>query len=397
MPVVTPLLPASATSATTDAVPSPAPGRLARFAARIRRVNRIFLLTVVLPTLLAALYYGLVASDVYISESRFLVRSPERNTANAGGLSALLAGTGFARATDDTYSVRDYVLSRDASGELERTMKLRAIFGSGAVDVFSRFSPFGYDDSMEAFNLYYQGKIDIDYDTSTSISTLTVRAFTAKDARDINERLIGMSERLLNTMNERSRHDLVDEADRQVRFAEREDIKATQAIIDYRSTGAIFDPTNEGGIALTRIGRMRDDLQAAETQLDQLRRLSPANPQIATLSANVDRLRKSIAEESSALTGAKGSLNVKSGPLGRLALDKDFADRNLQQALADLEAARVEAQRKHLYMERLVQPNLPDRAMEPRRIRAVFTVFVLGLIAWGVVSLIVASVREHVD
>jgi capsular polysaccharide transport system permease protein len=50
-----------------------------------------------------------------------------------------------------------------------------------------------------------------------------------------------------------------------------------------------------------------------------------------------------------------------------------------------------------LYLERLVQPSLPDKAMEPRRIRSVFTVFLIGLIAWGVVSLLVAAIREHSD
>ena len=38
---------------------------------------------------------------------------------------------------------------------------------------------------------------------------------------------------------------------------------------------------------------------------------------------------------------------------------------------------------------------LPDKAMEPRRMRSVFTVFVLGCIVWGVVSLLIAAVREH--
>jgi capsular polysaccharide transport system permease protein len=40
---------------------------------------------------------------------------------------------------------------------------------------------------------------------------------------------------------------------------------------------------------------------------------------------------------------------------------------------------------------------LPDKALEPRRIRWVFTVFMLGMILWGVVSLVVASVKEHSD
>ena len=36
---------------------------------KFRRINRLFLLTVVVPTTLAALYYGMFASDIYISES----------------------------------------------------------------------------------------------------------------------------------------------------------------------------------------------------------------------------------------------------------------------------------------------------------------------------------------
>jgi capsular polysaccharide transport system permease protein len=35
--------------------------------------------------------------------------------------------------------------------------------------------------------------------------------------------------------------------------------------------------------------------------------------------------------------------------------------------------------------------------MEPRRIRSMLTVFLIGLIAWGVVSLVIAAIREHAD
>jgi len=81
----------------------------------------------------------------------------------------------------------------------------------------------------------------------------------------------------------------------------------------------------------------------------------------------------------------------------RLTLDKLFADRQLATAMTALETARSEALRKQLYLERLVQPNLPDKAIEPRRIRSIFAVFVFGMIGWGILSLLVASVREHVD
>ena len=378
--------------AAAETRPTSSPRRL------FRRLDRIFVVTVLIPTTLSILYFGLMASDIYTSESRFLVRSPERTTPSASGLSALLAGTGFSRATDDTYSVHDYVLSRDASTELDRRMNLRALFSSDKVDVLNRFANFSWENNLESFNVYYQKRVDIEYDPSTSVTTLTVKAFSAKDAHDINEQLIGISENLLNTMNERSRHDLVDEAENEVRVAESQDLDATARLTDSRANESIIDATGEAGIAMQRIGHMRDDLLASETQLDQLRHVSPSNPQIASLAAHVDLQRRAIASESAALTSkAAGSLNSKAGALGRLMLEKEFADKILQGALVNLDDARTEVTRKHLYLERIVQPNLPDHAMEPRRVRSIITVLALGLVAWGIVSLVVSSVREHTD
>ena len=381
-------------SAPAAEIPVPAPSRLTRL---LRQLDWLFVVTVLLPGVLGVIYYSVVASDVYISESRFLVRTPQRGEGPASGLTAFLQTTGFARATDDTYSVHDYVQSRDASNELDSSMHLRALYSAPDLDMFARFGAVDRDKSLEAFNIYYQKKVDIEYDPSSAITTLTVRAYTAKDAHDINERLIQMSERLLNTMNERSRRDLVEAADREVRVAEAQDIAATQHLIEYRAKDNVLDPVGEAGIALTRVGRLHDDLLAAESQLDQLRRLSPANPQIATLQANIDQQRRALAAESKGATGASASLNAKSGPLGRFQLDKDFADHSLQAALGDLDTARAEVLRKHLYLERLVQPNLPDTAMEPRRVRGAFTIVAIGFIAWGVFALLRAIVREHRD
>ena len=59
------------------------------------RIDKIFVLTVALPTLLASIYFGFIASDVYISEARFVVRNPQRS--NQTGLGALLQGTALSR------------------------------------------------------------------------------------------------------------------------------------------------------------------------------------------------------------------------------------------------------------------------------------------------------------
>ncbi|MCT6839257.1 MAG: Wzz/FepE/Etk N-terminal domain-containing protein, partial [Bifidobacteriales bacterium] len=66
-----------------------------RLMALLRR-HVLLILMVILPTTLATVYYGVIASPQYVSETRFVVRSPNRNA--AGLLSGFLQSTGFVRA-----------------------------------------------------------------------------------------------------------------------------------------------------------------------------------------------------------------------------------------------------------------------------------------------------------
>ncbi|MBT9486704.1 MAG: hypothetical protein IV093_04260 [Rubrivivax sp.] len=359
-----------------------------------RRVDRVFLLTVGLPTVLATAYYGLIASDVYISEARFVVRSPQRPSQT--GLGALLQGTVLSRSQDDTYSVHDYIRSRDALRELDQKLGLRTAFSQSDIDPFNRFDGVGFwNGSFESLHRYYMRHVAIDYDTVSSISVLTVRAYTPQDAQRINESLLQLGERLVNNLNTRSRQDLIDVAEREVRAAEERAIRTASSLSGFRSDRGVYDPDRQSALQLQGVAKVQEELLAAEAQLAQLRQVSPGNPQVETLVARVKQLRRTMAEESSKVLGRDGSLAAKSPAYDRLVLDKAFADRQLAGALTALEQARSEAARKQLYLERLVQPHLPDYPLEPRRIRSILMVFIVGLLVWGVVSLVISSVREH--
>ncbi len=375
------------------AAPEPAhPSRLKRL---LRRLDTVFVVTVLIPSLVALVYFGLVASDVYMSESRFVVRSPHRSVPT--GLGALLQGTALSRSQDDTYSVHDYIRSRDALRELDEALNVRQAYGRDDIDLLSRFPGLSRETGFEAFHEYYQKHVDISYDTASAISVLQVRAHSAEQAKAINDRLLTMGERLVNNLNARSRQDLIEVAAREVQEAEDKAKVASLALSAFRAKGAVFDPTGQSALQLQTVARLQDELITTEAQLAQLRRLAPDNSQVSVLANRAQSLRQVIAQETGKVTGAKSSLNAQSPIYDRLLLEKTFAERQLGSTLASLESARSEAQRKQIYLERLVQPNLPDMALEPRRIRGVLTVFVLGLMAWGVISLILASVREHRD
>jgi len=359
-----------------------------------KRLDGVFLLTVLIPTLLAAIYFGLVASDVYISESRFVVRSPQRQQTT--GLSALLQGGGFSRSQDDTYAVHDFMLSRDALKQLQDHLHIRDLFTRSGIDFVNRFpGPERWDDSFEALYRHYLRHVSVEYDSSSSITVLFVRAYTAEDADKMNEALLEMGEQLVNNMNTRSRQDLIQSAQQEVKAAEERAKTAAVALSSYRSDRSVFDPERQSAIQLQSVARLREELLTAEAQLAQVRMVSPTNPQISSLEARVQGLRAAIADENARVLGREGGLSAKSPAYERLVLERTFADRQLGAALTSLDNAHNEAARKQLYLERLVQPNRPDKALEPRRLRSVAAVLLVGLMLWGVVSLVLVSVREH--
>ncbi len=351
------------------------------------------MLTVALPTALATLYFGALASDVYVSESRFVVRSSDHQTAS--GLNALLKGAGFSRAQDDTYTVHDYMRSRDAMRAVNAQVALAQAYGAASVDRLSRFNGLGLDGSDEALHRYLQGHIALDLDTVSAISTLKVSAFSAADAYRINARLLDMSEQLINQLNERGRQDMVRFAAAEVAAAEQSAKAAALALAAYRNGHAVFDPERQSTLQLQGIAKLQDELIMAKAQLAQLRSVSPDNPQLPTLKTRAAALQAEMDQQLAKVAGDGASLTSKAVQFERLTLERTLADKQLAAALASLELARNEAQRKQLYLERIVQPNRPDMAVEPRRLRAIAAVLVLGLLCWGVLTVLVAGVREH--
>ncbi|MGH8290023.1 MAG: hypothetical protein ACREV7_13525 [Steroidobacteraceae bacterium] len=358
----------------------------------------LVLLTVALPTLTTTVYYGLIASDVYISVSKFIVHSPQETAVQAGGiLGDFLQGAGMSRSQDAAYDVQDYVQSRDALKALSQEIDLRKAFGNPRVDIFDRFPGLHWDHSFEAFYRYYTKYVGVDYDSGSSIATLTVSAYTPEAAYRINNDLLALSEQLVNNLNGRSREDTIRYAEDDLQAAEQKATRSSLALLAYRSIHAVFAPNQQAGIELQGIARLQGELISTEAELSELKQLSPNNPQIPGLQSRAETLRSAITGQAAKVTGASGSLSARAPEFEQLALQSSVADKELGMALAELDVARRDAARQQLYLERLVQPNLPDSSFIPRRLRSIFTVFAAGLILWGVLALILASIREHTE
>lgn len=377
----------------STSLPSPSTNALKRLKTRVSRIDRLFWLTVVIPTAISIMYFGFVATDVYTSESSFVVRSPERPMTSP--LGALLKGSGFSRAQDDSYTVHEYVLSRDALRVLVQSIALDKAFANPDVDRFSRFAGLDPDKSFEALHRYYQKKVSVLTDSTSSITSLSVKAFTARDALNVNTELLKQSETLVNRMNERGRRDLIHYSQAEVNLAQQKAKVTGLALADYRNRQGVVDPERQATAKLLQVAKVQDDLIATTTQLVLLKASTPKNPQIPILQLRATTLEQEIKRETANVTGGQTSLANKASDYQRLAIDAEFANKQLVSALTSLEMARSEALRQQVYLERVTQPSLPDVAQDPKRVRSILATFLMGLVVWGVLSMLIAGVKEH--
>ena len=360
---------------------------------KLKASNWLFLITVVVPTFIAVLYYGFLASDVYVSEAKFVVRSPDKPAAS--GLGVILKSAGFANAGDELYAAQSFATSRDALRAINRNNAFGTAYTRPQISIVDRFNPFGFSGSFEDLYKYFQKKIRIQNDSATSITTLTVRAYTPEDAHKFNQELLEMSEATVNRLNERGRRDLVRYAQVEVDAAKAKAQAAAVALAAYRDRSGIVDPEKQASVQMQMVSKLQDSLIAAKTELAQLQQYTPDNPRVPVVGTQIGTIQGEIDRELGKVAGNRRSLANTTVEFQRLTLENDFSAKQLAAALASLEDARNESQRKQAYVERIVQPNLPDDPIEPRRLRGILATFVLGLVAFGILRMLLAGVKEH--
>lgn len=353
----------------------------------------LFWLTVILPTAFSTVYFGAVASDIYISESSFVVRSP-KNQASLTGFGALLQGSGFSRSQDDSYTVQEYMRSRTALEQLQQELPMKSFYDSQG-DILSRFNGFKLNDSQEAFFRYFKDRLSIDLDSISGIATLRVRAFKPEEGQQINQKLLNLGEELINRLNERARKDTLEYAEQAVENAEKNVSDTAEALSKYRIKNKIFDLPAQSGVQLSLISTLKSELIRVETQLAQLVSITPDNPQVPALEMRQKSLRKEIEQQSKNLSGSNNSIATQTAEYQRLVLANELAQQQLTAAMTSLQNTRGEADRQQLYLEVINKPSQPDWALEPHRLYNILATFIIGLMLYGVLSLLIASIREH--
>lgn len=368
----------------------PAPGFLRR--------HWSLLVLVVAPTIIAAVYYLLIAANQYQSESVFVVRGIQGDGPRGGSLTELLGVAGVASpAQAENRSVGEYLLSHDALKALQaKGFDLPAMFRRPEADAVSRLwyaAP-----RAETLLEYYQGQVSLTYDPDDGMTRLRVRAFRPDDALALSTALLKLGEARINTFNARALDAVTTASRRDVATAEAELATIQRQLTVFRKGRRDIDPRANAAGTQELVGGLEAQLAQARAQYAAMRSvLSPASPQLVALAARIRGLQGQVGAQSGRLTGAGTAIAPRLADYEELLLRQSFAAKRYDAARTAEQMARNQAIKQQLFVVAIVDPNLPQKSLYPKRLTMIASIFAGLLVAWGIGWLLVAGIREHAE
>lgn len=369
---------------------------------RLQRRRRLLLMTlsIAVPTLLAAAYYGLIASDRYVSGTKMVLSEQAAGPELALGaakssLLSLVGMGGEGSQTSESAIVTNYLQSSEAMEAADKAIGLRQMWSASSIDYVSRLST---QASREDFHKYYKRHVTVVADPTEPVIEMQVEAFRPQDAALVAATLERLAQEKLNTAFVGMREDALQFARSEVARSEQQLATVNEKLRNFRNAHSDIDPTSSAkGVGTVTIALFAQ-LAATEAELRAL--LSYAredSPAVKTLTARIEALKSQIAENRGLLAG-----DPKDQPYADLLatyeglmLEQKFAQDSYTSAMAFLSSSRAALARQHAYLIDFLAPSLPEEATQPRSARNVLVVFIAAVLLWLIASLVGSALREH--
>lgn len=357
---------------------------------------------VVAPAFAATVYFAFLASDQFVAETRFAVRTPNgepdqaQSDTGKGASSTSSLNFAFTASGQNAYIVTSYIRSRAIVDDLSAKLNLREIFRRPEADFWARLRS---DASIDELTDYWNSMVVAYVDTISGIVVVKLRAFRRDDAVTLGKAVIDASEMLVNRISERARRDATAMSEKDVRRAYAAVQSALAELHEFRDKAGMIAPDQ----ATSDIGKLLIPLMTEKIRLESdlfvaAREMNEDAPTIRVLKNQLETVGQQISALKAKLTSVESDGRTVAAALAKfeeLDIQRQLTEKLYALAQADLDRAQMRANRQTLYLSVFVPPSLPEESRYPRRIAFPILIF-LGLgVVWAIVAMVIASVNDH--
>lgn len=352
-----------------------------------------YLAFVIVPFLATSLYYVFIASDQYIAEARFAVRSIADEAAKDGVDSDVMSTRPVSQ---DAYIVTSFIHSTEILDRIAKKIDYKSFFSSNAADFLSRFSRNG---TSEQLLKYWDNQVTTSIDGPSGIVTLKTRTFTPTESTLLANIIISESEKLINELSERARKDVEVRFGKEVERTSELYRTALLALNEYQNSSRLLNPESqatETGKILAGLLQKKLEIESRlfvlkQTNVDD----SPAYQQLKLSKESVETQIEKLHAEMTGTDSADANLAKSFVRFAQLETDRRVAESLYEIARRNLDTAQAQGVRQGLYIVVFVQPNVPQDSLYPHRISTPLLVLLALTIGWTIIALIWASVEDH--
>jgi capsular polysaccharide transport system permease protein len=365
---------------------------------RSKRLGLLMKIFVFAPTAAIFVYLLLVHSDMYLSSSMFAVRSGGMNPTAVEGVGGLgsLFGSILPGGGSDSQIVLAYITSAHMMDSVGKDIDLLAHYADRGRDIWSRL---WRKPTREELIAYWQWLLKASYDIEKGIISVEVKGYDPETARAVNAAVLKQSELFVNDMNARANEDAVRLSVQEIARSEKRVADAAAAIRIFRDSRATLDPVVTARGLEGVVSALETEAAAAGAKLLTAQKLMRDDSLgVAELKDKLDSLQAQILREKARLAGVdaeKGTISAIVEEYSSLQMEEQFANKQLVAAMGMYEMARITATAQARYIVPIQPPTLPEESEYPRVFLFTLLGFVAFLTAFGLVSLSVASIRDH--
>ncbi|MFT7087414.1 MAG: capsular polysaccharide transport system permease protein [Rickettsiales bacterium] len=364
-------------------------GFYARFLTKSAQ-NKYFIGYVIVPTLLAAIYFIFIASPRYESYTKIIVKGEKTTSASPLGVMFPEMATDLI----DLTLVKEYITSYDILEKLDHKFNLKEYYANNdEIDYFSSLK----EKNAQIFYEYYNKRVKIIMDDTNSIMTIYYNDFSQEKSYEILTKIIELSQDYVNhvfdQIYQKELSFIGDNLDKII-----EEIKEKRTVLlNKQDAYSEIDP-KQNFIALSAtLTELEAELLKEKASFSNLASyLQTDSPQIKFARDKIINLEEQLLVQRKKLINKNSQTNKTIAlELENLTMEIELLFSQYKSSLISQEKAKTDMAKQLKHVIVVEAPFIPEIKTYPKTFYNISLFAIINLMLFFIFRLILSNIREH--